>query len=214
MTMILSTKRTGFAAIAADSLVGRTNGTVDYLTKIVRHERLPLAFAYGGLMNFALNMNDVGGLPSYLKKFAETIKVEEELIVSELADKLTRLFQEAMNREKSSIQIFIALVKNGQADIGVQVICDEKSSSDKTNFFHRYYQVIPEHLSPYKDKASYFNRIDDPQLSNQSQVVHRLKELIEECIKEEQTFVTENRPPVIGGNINIVVVAPSGAKII
>src|SRR5271166_6211976 len=104
MTIILSTFRDRFALLAVDQWHG--GGQPGNRPKVVMHPSLQLAFAVGGLMSFS-----VGGryedTTAHIRRFADTITSSDELVVSDIADRLRVLFQPPMDAMIDKVQVFI-----------------------------------------------------------------------------------------------------------
>jgi hypothetical protein len=138
MTMILSTRRDTFAMLAADQMHGC--GKLRFNRhKIVLHSSLPLAFAVGGTMSFAAGQT-LGYATEHLQDFAHEIVDSSELSIVDIGDRLRERFQEPIDFTHDSTHVFIALVKDGNADTGVLKLVSIHKTDDWTDLIYdRFY---------------------------------------------------------------------------
>ena len=133
MTIILSTKRDDFAVLVADQLIGSQTGPPVYARKVHLHPTLPLAFAVGGCMWLPVGNHHAPAL-EHVAQFAAGIVREDQLVVVDLADRLRQFLQPGMDHMSNTIQVFIALVKNGIADVGLQQVTGAEVVGTATKF--------------------------------------------------------------------------------
>jgi hypothetical protein len=203
MTIILSTKRDNFAVLTADRLLGTHLGPLGEAMKLVRHPKLPLAFAVGGMMRFYLAPRYAWAM-EHVAEFADTITSLNELVVREIAERLEKRFQDAMNVERNKMQIFIALVKDGKADLGAQWVSASTITDDPTWFYpDRSRYLIPCHLHDFYGKGALLDAMNDQAVNVPQEVGRLAREAIQAGIEQERQ---EGKHTTIGGVPDVVVV--------
>jgi hypothetical protein len=213
MTIILSTRRDSFAVLAADQLHGRAGGdALDFQPKVVLHPSLPLAFAIGGLMRFAVRAQ-YAWATDHVARFARTITSPAQLVLQDIAEQLRVLFQPAMDLERDRMQIFIALMSDGKADVGVQRVTAASIDDDPTRFIPgcRHY-IMPEGLWTFYDQGNRLEVMHDPAVTDPRDVYRFARELIQAGINCEASWHADGKNRVIGGDIDIVLVSSAGAS--
>jgi hypothetical protein len=201
MTIILSTTRQGFAVLAADRLHG--GGRPGFRPKVVLHRSLQLAFAVGGLMYLPVN-GRFEDATTHLHEFCDTITSPDELVVSDLAERLRVLFQPSMELEKDKVQVFIALVNDGEADVGAQWVSASHIMDDPTHFYPdctRY--LIPNHLHDFYRTGSHLNAMNESAITSLWEVGRLAREAVQAGIDQEHN---EGKHTTIGGPIDVVAV--------
>jgi hypothetical protein len=211
MTMILSRKRDPFAVLAADRLIATHQGPCGEVTKLIRHPTLPLAFAVGGMMQFYLTPQ-YASAADHVAEFSGTITAVDQLVVADIARGLEARFQAAMTTEKDRLQLFIALVKDGKADVGVQIVSSPTITEDPTRFIPGDdYYVIPECIQEFCRKGPHLNAMRDQGLASPAEVGRLAREAIAAGILQEASLHGDGRNRVIGGRPNVVFVTKDGA---
>jgi hypothetical protein len=211
MTMILSRKRDTFAVLAADRLIATSQGPCGEVTKLVRHTKLPLAFAVGGMMKFYLAPK-YACATDHVAEFASTITSIDQLVVQDIAKLLEQRFQAAMTREKVRLQLFIALVKDGIVDVGVQIVSSLTIKEDPTELYHHdNYYVIPECIRDFCSRDPHIPAMRDPHVATPEEVGRLAREAIAAGIVQETTLHADGKNRVIGGRPDVVVVTKDGA---
>jgi hypothetical protein len=146
---------------------------------------------------------------TYLEEFAETITSTAELVVPEIAARLRALLQPAMGTEQEKIQIFVALVKDGAADVGVQRVSAATFEDDPTRFIPgvRHYIMAGDQWVFYGHGAC-LERLHDPAVATPLQVVRIARELMQAGIDFERDSHADAKSRTIGGDIDAIVIAP------
>lgn len=212
MTIILSTQRDGFAVLAADRLHG--GGRPDYRPKVVRHPSLPLAFAVGGLMVFPVGSR-YENATTHLKEIADTITSPSELVLSRIAERVRLLFQPSMDLERDKVQVFIALVKDGKSDVGVQRVSDARIPDDRTRFIPGCgHYIIPECLWDFYRKGSHLDAMNNQTVNEPREVGRLAREAIQAGIDQERALHEDGKNKVIGGDIDVVVVTATAPPLL
>lgn len=214
--MILSTKRDDFLVLSADRLIATHQGPCGEVNKLVLHPRLPLAFAVGGMMRFYLASRSRYALAMvHVAEFAETITSVDELLVEEIARRLGILFQPAMTQEKNKLQLFIGLVKNGKADVGVQIVSSPTIRDDPTRLIlGDDYYVIPECIQGFFRQGQHLNAMRNPSVTSAAEVGRLAREAIEAGIVQEASLHSDGKNRVIGGRPDVVLVAGDGTSVL
>jgi hypothetical protein len=214
MTMIFSCKRDDFVVLAADRLLGNSLGPSGERKKLVLHPRLPLAFAVGGMMKFYLaSTSSYAWAMDHVAEFAETINSVDALLVEDIAKQLETLFQPAMNMEKNKLQLFIGLVKNGKADVGVQIVCSPTITDDPTRFIPGDdYYVIPECIREFCRQGQHINAMRSPSVTSAAEVGQLAREAIEVGIVQEASLHPDGKNRVIGGRPDVVLVTENDSS--
>jgi hypothetical protein len=176
----------------------------------VRHPKLPLAFAVGGLMAFSLG-NRSEFSTTYLEEFACTI-TSTDLVVRTIAERLRARFQPAMNLSQDSMHVFIALVKDGKADTGVQRVtalgCGEPTAFIDDRY---YYYMTPGVLQQLFAKSSHLHTIHDAAVTDGREVGQRVRDAILATIAQERALEPDGKNKVIGGDPDVVLVTSGSA---
>jgi hypothetical protein len=211
--MILSTKRDSFAVLAADSLIGNAEGTVSSCSKLILHPSLPLAFAVGGWMWFPVDGAHASAM-HHVTAFAARITSPDDLVVASLADQLRQLFQPGMDAMSNTIQVFIALVKDGKADVGLQQVSASTILGNPTQFRPGPFSfVIPRCLMDFFQAGPHLTAMHDPSVTDPLAVGGLARDAIQAGIDHERAL---NRGPnrVIGGPVDVVLVTAAGARLL
>jgi hypothetical protein len=118
MTIISSTRREQCAILAAERLRGNASSAHSYEPEILLPS-LPLGFGLAGYF-----WVPIGGIwPTtmrYVEDFAVAVKSTDEIIVSDIEDRLRMLFKPGMDAVGNTMQSFIAVVKDGKGAVGIQ----------------------------------------------------------------------------------------------
>jgi hypothetical protein len=201
MTIILCTNREKFAVLAADQLHG--GGQPSPRPKVVLHRKLQLAFAVGGLMYFHVG-HHYEHATTHIQEFGDTITSPDELVVSEIADRLRLLLQPAMDLADDKVQVFIALVKDGKADVGAQWVSAAHIANDPTHFYPdctRY--LIPNHLHDFYQNGPHLTAMNNQSVTSLWEVGRLAREAVQAGIDQEHN---EGKHRTIGGPIDVVAV--------
>jgi hypothetical protein len=211
MTMILSRKHDAFAVLAADRLIATHRGPCGEVTKLVQHPTLPLVFAVGGMMHFYLAPR-YASAADHVAEFARTITSVDQLVVADISRALEARFQAAMTREKDRLQLFIALVKDGRADVGVQIVSSPTITADPTRPIPGDdYYVIPESIQQFCRQGAHLNAMRDSGIASPAEVGRLAREAIAVGIVQEASLHPDGRNRVIGGRPDVVFVTKDGA---
>jgi len=210
MTMILSTRREPCAILAAERQWGNASSPPSYERKLVLHS-LPLGFGLAGFV-----WVPIGGIwattMKHVEDFAAGIKSTDELIVSDIADRLRTLFQPAMDAVANTMQIFIAVVKDGKAAVGIQEISARIIAARPTRFIDGCEQLIPELLLPYYDQQEFQDLLDDPDITDEKQIGRNARFAIERCIEHERSLHPDGKNEVTGGDVDVAIITTAGAS--
>jgi hypothetical protein len=213
MTMIVSTRRDTVAVLAAESLHGRLGGPVCYSTKVVCHSSLPLAFAVGGCMWIP-----VGGLGApaitQLTHLAATITSPDELILAQIADRVRQFIEPGLEEMQNTTQVFIALMNDGRADVGVQQVSASTVTTAPTRFWHLFEPVVPPSVATFYNHGGLTAFLHDPTVTDPESVGQRARSVIQQCIDHERTVNPSGQNEVIGGAIDVVLVTVQGARLL
>jgi hypothetical protein len=211
MTIILSTKRDNLAILAADRLKGSQGGTDGTCDKTYSHPTLPLAFAVGGCLWWPLASNHASAR-EHIIELAQRITSFHGLVVKDLADRIRRLVEPGMEHMKQKTQVYIALVKDGKADVGLQQVSVSTMTDDPTNFWETCEQLMPPSIRPFFERERMADLLHDPSVTAPEAVGQRARTLIQRCIDYERTMNPSGRNEVIGAGIDVVLVTEAGAS--
>jgi hypothetical protein len=139
---------------------------------------------------------------THIREFADTITSPDELVVSDIADRLRVLFQPPMDAMIDQVQVFVALVKDGRADVGAQWVSAASITDDPTRFYpglSRY--LIPTHLHEYYHTSSHLDAMNDPAVTSLWEVGRLAREAVQAGIDQERR---EGKHTTIGGPVDVV----------
>ncbi len=213
MTIILSSKRDNFAILAADRLKGSQGGPDGTCDKTYSHPTLPLAFAVGGCVWWPLASKQAPAL-EHIIEFAQRITSFRDLVVKDLADQIRMLVEPGMEHMKQKTQVFVALVKDGKARVGIQQVSVSTMTDDPTHFWDTCELLMPPSIRLFFERERMADLLHDPSLTVPEAVGERARTLIQRCIDHERTQNQSGRNEVIGGGIDVVLVTEAGASIL
>lgn len=216
MTIILSTKRADFAVVAADRLLGRGTAAPAFEPKVYLHPSLPLAFAAAGLMIFTRDLTSRSEyVTAHLEEIARGITSAEDLLVEAIAERVRERFQPAMDLARDKVQVFIALVKDGKGDVGVQRVSDHWITDDVTRFIPgcRHY-IMPCELWDFYGRGDRLEAMHEATVTDPEQVARLTRGFVQECIDQERALNADGKNRVIGGDIDVVLVTAAGARLL
>ena len=209
MTIIVATKRDTFAVLAADQFHGSNSGPPQFATKLATHTKLPLAFAVGGASWWPIG---TPGRPAtaHLQDFAATIRSMEELVVSDLAEKLRILVQPAMEHMQDKTTIYIALCKNGQPSLGIQQVSATRLTDDPTRFIPLCEPFMPPAIRAFFHQESLCSSVHDSSITKPDAVGESVRVVIQKCMDHEKSNNNNGQNRTIGGTIQVAIIEPSG----
>jgi hypothetical protein len=147
----------------------------------------------------------------HIANVANTITADQ-LIVRDIAKRLEDRFQAAMTMEKERLQLFIALVKDGTADVGVQIVSSPTITDDPTRFIPGDdYYVIPECIREFCRHGPHLNVMRETGVTSPAEVGLLAREAIEAGIVQEAALHADRKNRVIGGRPDVVFVTNDGA---
>jgi hypothetical protein len=216
MTIVLATKRADFAVVAADRQLGRGTAAPTFEPKVYLHPSLPLAFAAAGLMVFTRDLTGrTDYVTAHLEEIARGITSAEDLIAEAIAERVREQFQPAMDLARDKVQVFIALVKDGKADVGVQRVNDHRSTDDPTRFIPgcRHY-IMPCELWDFYGRGDRLEALHEAPVTDPEQVARLTRGFVQEGIDQECALNADGKNKAIGGDIDVVLVTTAGARLL
>jgi hypothetical protein len=213
MTIILPTLRESFAILAADSLHG--GARIAYASKIVLHKYLPLAFAAAGS-----SWLEIAGLgastTNHLHSFSAQITSPAELNLSDIADRVQRRFLPGVENIRLATQIYVALVREGRAEIGVQLMQPGDAAGDRTKFYRCTVAdsrpLIPPAITDFC--RAQLPTMHDRAIQDVQTVAAKTREVMNDCVAYERNSISGGTNKIIGGTIDIAAVTAAGAHFI
>jgi hypothetical protein len=173
-----------------------------------------LAFAATGLMIFPVE-GRYEYVTAHLEELARTITSADQLIVTDIAAVVRARFQPAMDLERDKVQVFIALFKNGRADVGVQRVSDHRITDDPTRFVPgcRHY-IMPGELWDFYGQGARLEALHQATLADSQEVGCLTRRLMQEGIDHERTLHASGANKTIGGDLDVVLVNQAGASLL
>jgi hypothetical protein len=149
----------------------------------------------------------------HMEQFAAGITTEDRLIVPDLADQLRALMQPGMDHMNDTTQVFIALVKNGIADVGVQQVSGTGVVGASTRFIHSCEPLMPPSILPFYNSRPYAALLHDPTVASPTEVVRRARWIAQRCIAHERVL-NGGHNTAIGGAVDVVLVTAADARLV
>jgi hypothetical protein len=151
---------------------------------------------------------------NHVAQFATAIVHEDQLVVADLADQLRHFLQPGMDHMKDTVQVFIALVKNGRADVGVQQVSGAGVVGATTQFWPSCEPLIPPCIQPFYNRWPLPALLHDASVSDRAIVCQRARSIAQQCIDYERMLHPDGENRVIGGGIDVVLVLPSAPPVL
>ena len=209
MTLILVTKRKEFAVLAAEQFHGGVSRA--YCQKVVLHPNpaIPIAFAIGGTAHLLLN-GDAAPATKHLLDFANEIVSADELDLTSIAKRLEQRMSPSIEEKKGNAGVFIALVRNGEAAVGVQCFAylDDRV---KCTFYAESRRWLPGEIEAAFD-ASDWELLHDPTNTDSDSVAEQARKLLQKGIDHDERL-HGGQHESCGGKVDVVIVDSAGARL-
>lgn len=208
MTLILVTKRKEFTVLAAEQFHGGVSRA--YCQKVVPHPNpaIPIAFAIGGTAHLLLNGN-AAPAREHLLDFANEIVSPDELDLTSIAKRLEQRISPGIEEKKGNAGVFIALVRNGEAAVGVQCF-DYQNDRVKSTFYSQCRPWCPHEIEAAFD-ATDWAVLHDPTNTDPDSVADQARKLVQKGIDYDEKL-HGGRHESCGGKVDVVVVDSTGAR--
>jgi hypothetical protein len=205
--MIVATKRLGFAVLAADRFHGATQPRAP---KVVWHPNpsIPLAFAIGGHSHLLLN-----GRPApateHLLEFARRITSPNDLELRVIDRRLMELLSPGIEEKQGEARVYIALVRNGRADLGFRNFSFQAGRLTSA-FFEECRHFCPSQLET-AFQPSDWESFHDERVADGRVVIDQARRLVEQGISFDRAL-HNGVPGSCDGPAEVVLVSAAGAR--
>jgi hypothetical protein len=186
--------------------------SIQYAPKIVWHPNpgVPLAFAVGGCTSIRLK-GKPRPVTEHLLEFANEIVSPSELELAAIARRLEEQVLPGIEEAKLAAQIFIALVRNGKAAVGIQCF-DVELGQIRTTFHEKCLRILPPRIEPAYQKQDW-DLLHDRAISHPDAVVQQARLFADKGIAFDAKL-NSGQHKWCGGGVEVVLVISAGAKLV
>ena len=210
MTLIVVTKRSEFAVLAADRLHGGPARV--YAPKVVCHPNLaiPLAFAIGGHSHLLLRGKSAPAT-EHLLEFAKEIACPDDLDLASIDGRLKELVSPGIAEKQGEARVYIALVRNGIAAVGFRNFC-YKTGRLETEFHEKCCPFYPKEIEAACQPTEW-ESIHDQTVTDAGLVTARVRLLVDKGIAYDKKLHS-GVPGSCDGPAEVVLISSAGAKLV
>jgi len=225
MTITITIKRPSFVVLATDRLYhGYAQlGTESSMQpvplgqhdKIALHASLPISCATAGFASF-----DGRETTSYIQEVIDEFTHPSEISMSfhvqrfkeQLRPLVLKNLQDPMllpDPNRNKLDVFIALVSDGQAQLARLRLADSVEFKKDNNFFG-----APRELAQFYTTGQYANDswVYGDRLNNPSEIAQHLRRVISQGIQFEASLWPDGQNRLVGGGIDVAIVDNDGAR--
>lgn len=134
---------------------------------------------------------------TFLQELADQYDSQDDLDLISVAKRVRELLSPGYQEMQWNVFVAIALVKNGLAEVGLQIISDQPKLIEG----HQLPQVIPNKYLHQPD----LDFLHDPMVTDPDEVQQRAQQLIEKYMACDAALPPQNRS--IGGPIDLVLLS-------
>jgi hypothetical protein len=222
-TVVFGIRKDGFVVLGVDSLssayVGGVLTPVEPARKVVLHPSLPLALATAGFARLPLNS---GGRPlgEYLTEIVNGVTDPSQLTIQALFDRLMlrlcplvlqarQLPNLSMPAPLQKLDVFIALVRDGQAELAQVRMAGEITRQEKPAVL-----TPPECLNTFYSSGAYQNDafLFGEAINNADELAAHVEQVLEQGIDHEAALNGgQNR--AVSRPVQVAIVEARGARL-